>query len=120
MPELQTLPNLLRRICIPEQPAVLFIDNTFIHQEIDIDSLPPERLPHQHYRQWLYLPGLDQGESFKQLIKGAVAAGERKQGPGTQHEMHFAQGKVVKVEREIRRYIGVGCLLMREDDVEAD
>ena len=50
----------------------------------------------------------------------AVAAGKGDQRPRPLQEMQLAQGEIVELEAQFRRDIGIGILLVRQADVEAD
>ena len=83
-----------------------------------VDHRLPPAAPEQQERDRLHPLGLDQRQAFKHLIQRAKAAGKDAHRRRAHQEMHLANGKVVKVERQVRRDILVRRLLMRQNDVE--
>jgi hypothetical protein len=63
---------------------------------------------------------LHQRKQLKQLVEGAEASRKNDQRIGAHCEMQFANGEIVKLEREIGRRIRVRLLLEGKSDIEAD
>ena len=74
----------------------------------------------QQQRDALHAAGLDQRQRLEELVERAEAAGEDRDGAGAQQEVDLARREIVEVEAELGRDVGVGRLLVRQDDVEAD
>jgi hypothetical protein len=66
------------------------------------------------------LSRLEKGEHFPKLIHGAEAAGENDKGFGDLREPEFAHEEIVEIEAEFGADVGVGELLVRQFDGEAD
>src|SRR5690606_24196856 len=64
--------------------------------------------------------GLDKRHSFKQLIHCSKAAWENTNCLGAHQKMHFAKRKIMEVEAEFRRYIFIGRLFMRQNNVKTN
>ncbi len=66
------------------------------------------------------LPRLRQGEQLEHLVQGAESAGKDHQCLGQIREPELAHEKVVELEVQAGRDVGVGHLLEGQFDVEAD
>ena len=62
---------------------------------------------------------LNQRDGLEQLVQRTEAAGKSHQGFGAHHEMHFAQRKVVELETQAGRDVGVGRFFPGERNRQA-
>ena len=109
------------RVLAPvEQLEVARRDHAFLGKRLEIDHPGPELAAEQQDRQRPHLAGLDQGQRFEEFVERAEPAGEHRDRPGAQQEVHLAKREIVELEAEVRGHIGVGQLLVRKHDVEAD
>ena len=90
------------------------------NRKFGIEDLAPIGFPDQHNRNRRRLAGLGERQHLEQFIQGAEAAGKRHQRPRPHHEMQFAQREIAKFEAQFGADIGIGKLLMRQGNIEAD
>ena len=64
--------------------------------------------------------GLHERQQLEKFVKGPETAGKNCDGPRAEQEMHFTQREIVELETQFRRYINIGCLFMRQNDVQSD
>ena len=84
-------------------------------------SRVPEIAAEQQDRPASAFPRSGSGVStLEQFIEGAEAAREAHQRNRAHQEVHLAQRKVMKLEAQQRRDVGVGFLLVRQDHIETD
>ena len=95
-------------------------DHALVDQRLEIDHPLPEFAAEEEDRHRLHLAGLDQGEQLERLVERAEAAGKDRHRPRAQQEVHLPQREIVELEARGGRHIGVGHLLVRQHDVEAD
>ena len=88
-------------------------DNPCVRQRLPVDDLFPPVAAKQQKWHRLHTAGLYQGQRFKHFIQRAKATRKDTNGFGPHQEVHFANGKVVKVERQFWRDILVGRLFVR-------
>src|SRR5579864_4036253 len=65
MPTQDAIPDILRRFGIPEQFAILEVDDALIRQILDVNRSAPIAFAHEHDRNGLDFPGLDQGKHLE-------------------------------------------------------
>ena len=114
------VPGLLGGLAIGEQLEVVGRDHAFLDQRLEIDHPLPEFAAEEQDRHRLDLAGLDQGQQLERLVERAEAAREDRHRARAQQEVHLPQREIVELEAERGRDIGVGQLLVRQHDVEAD
>src|SRR6266446_2240170 len=104
-----------------EQLQILGREGAVAHQSLEVDHFFPERRTvEEHGNRTLELAGLRQRQDLEQLVERAEAAGKRNQGARQVREPQLAHEEVVELEAELRGDIGIGTLLLRQTDVEAD
>src|SRR5580658_3960232 len=113
-------PNLIRRLGEPEQLAILGVDDAFVGEKFEVDGATPIRFADQHDRNRLDLARLHQGQDLEQLVHRAETARKGYQRLRAQQKVHLAQSKVVKAKTQLRRDVGIGILLVRQIDIQAD
>ena len=113
-------PGLFGRLAPGDQLEVRGRDHAFARQRAEIDHPGPELLAEQQHRDRLHLAGLDQRQQLEHLVERAEPAREHRHRPRAHQEVHLAQREVVELERQVRRDIGIGRLLVRQHDVEPD
>src|SRR5271170_4667217 len=118
---LQSLKRGSRIVCKPEKIEVFAADRSMAHQRFEVDDLLPVTGAVQHHRnRTIQLLGLLQSQNLEHLVQGAEAPGEYHEGSRQVCEPEFAHEEVMKLQRQFGRNVGVGPLLMRQSDVEAD
>ena len=104
-----------------EQRQVLAVDHAVPDERLEVDDLVPvRRAVEQDRNAPLDLLGLHQRQDLHQLVERAEAAGKHDQRAREMREPQLAHEEVVELERQARRDVGVGPLLVRQADVEAD
>ena len=66
------------------------------------------------------LAGLRQSQDLEQFVEGAEAAGKHDQRARQVREPELAHEEVVELEAQLGRDVGIGALLVRQADVQAD
>src|SRR6266478_9342131 len=116
----QELQTLLWRIGHLEQFEVWWRDHAGVDHGVEIDDFLPVRAAIDDNDNLLsQLLSLSKGEDFKKFVERAEASGKDHQRFGQIREPELTHEKVMELEVERRRDVGVRILLERQIDVEA-
>ena len=114
------VPGFVGRLGVAEQVEVVVVDRAFVGQELEVDDLLPVLAAEEDDRDVLHAAGLAQRERLEQFVERAEAAGKHDQGLRPQQEVQLPHGEVVELEAQFGRDVGIGLLLVRQADVQAD
>src|SRR3546814_8657929 len=114
------VPGLLGGLDYMEQVEVVGGDGSFLDEPVEAHHSIPEVSAEQNDRQRLHLAGLDERQEFEAFVERAEATGEDGYRPRAKQEVHLAEREIRELQAERRRDIGVGELLVRQHDIEAD
>src|SRR5210317_17814 len=95
-----------------EQLQIIARNRPRVRQCLPIYNVIPKFPPKQQKWHQRHAIGLDQCQRFKQLIKRAKSPREYANRFGAHQKMHLANGKVMEIETQFRRHIGIGRLFM--------
>src|SRR2546427_1705540 len=115
------LEGLVHRIRKHEQAELMLIDRAPALHGAPIEDLVPvaPAIDQNQVAAWEFA-GLHQREHLPELVHGAEAAGENNQGLGQLGKPKLAHEEVMEIEAELRADEGVGHLLVRQLDAQAD
>src|SRR2546429_8718949 len=117
----QELQAFLWRIGHLEQFEVWWRDHAGIDHGVEIDDFLPVRAAIDDNDNLLsQLLSLGKGEDFKKFVERDEASGKDHQRFGQIREQELTHEKVMELEVERRRDVGIRILLERQIDVEAD
>lgn len=120
LPGIDGLHRLLGCLDEPEQLKILGADRSGIGQGLPVDDAFPKGPTEQQEGHPLHATGLDQRQGFEQFVQCPEPAGKHANCPGAHQEVHLADRKIVEIERQLGRDIGIRSLFMRQDDVQTD
>src|SRR5579871_5384583 len=108
-----------RRIGEIEESEILAIDHAMTDERLEVDDLAPvARAIKQHGDRLLDLACLHESEDLHELIERAEAAREHDERARQMREPELAHEKVMELEQQRVRDIGIRTLLVRQADVE--
>src|SRR5438445_13053656 len=117
----QELQAFLWRIGHLEQFEVWWRDHADVDHGVEIDDFLPVRAAiDDNDNLFSQLLSLGKGEDFKKFVERTEASGKDNQRFGQIREPELTHEKVMELEVERRRDIGIRILLERQIDVEAD
>src|SRR5664279_4813245 len=117
----QELERLLGSVRPVDQVKVLGGNRSGIHQGLEVDDLVPVLPAINHHSDVLgELLGLRQRQQFEHFVEGPEASGKHHQRFGQIGKPQLAHKEVVELEVQVRGDVGIGNLLERQIDIEAD